>query len=684
MLQMTHQSEKLEFTAAAMSSIGDGVIVTDRKGTVQYINPAGEKLTGWSEKEAVGKLFGEVFQLVDFFTGRELDSPIKTTLKYGMAVGLKNHSALLTKRGEKRFVSANCAPIRISDSKTEGAVIVFRDIDRIKNMEQAVTKEKNNLRKVLEALSIGIALVEEDAVVQWVNDSLLNIFHIQEEDLLGRRIGDGTHCVYSYEKGCGEGEICRFCEILKNVRLALQEDISREQVTILRSYLIDDEEKRLWLNIRFVPLATAEKRQVLLAIEDISEQKEHEAMLKRSRDEAESANKIKSEFLANMSHEIRTPLNGLIGMMDLLSISHMDEEQTEYIQMARACANTLLKMINNILDLSRIEAGKISVSNRPFEIKSLMNEMIKIHTVLAEKKGLRLQYDMDTDLPQYVNADPDRLRQILNNLLGNAVKFTDTGEIRVTVHKSRDYELREWLEFRILDTGVGISAEKMDLLFRRFSQIDGSVTRRHNGTGLGLAICKQLAELMGGTIYAESQVGRGSTFVFKIRVNSNEEPGANSFQNTLRDSQQISSTIVFNDSEFKEFLSDEAVNREEDRIVILNQNDSDVHSSLRLDENGAIVFCKTPAVMTEEVRSRELERLKEAIWELKRVIAENKYSLMEGTAHKVKKIAIRLGKEELKDQAFKIMLAARKQEWRVATEYGLKIINEISFSDEEV
>ncbi len=685
MLQNIRQSDRLEFIAAAMSCIGDGVIVTDRKGIVQYINPAGEKLTGWSEKEAVGRLFGEVFLLVDFFTGKQLDSPIKTTLKYGMTVGLQNRSALLTKKGEKYFVSASCSPIYLSDREAEGVVIVFRDIDRIKNMEEETTKEKNNLKNVLEALSTGIALVEGDAIVRWVNKSLLEIFHIQEEDIVGQRFGDGSHCIYSYEKGCGEGESCRLCEIRKNIRRVMQENVSRKQVTFQRFFLRDGTESCLWLSISFIPLVVSDEKQIVLAVEDISEQKNYETALQRSRDEAESANRIKSEFLANMSHEIRTPLNGLIGMMDLLLQSPMDEEQMEYVQMATSSANTLLKVINDILDFSRIEAGKITISDHPFDIKGLMEEIIKIHTVLAEKKGLKLLYGIDPDISEYVSGDPDRLRQILNNLLGNAVKFTETGEIKVTVHKMKEPGAKEWLEFRILDTGAGISAENMELLFKRFSQVDGSVTRRHSGTGLGLAICKQLAELMGGTIHAESEVGKGSAFYFRIGLASCEKPTADSFQDSIPESGQLLSPIVVDDNEFRQLITEKAADGEEQRIVILgNQEDTEVCSSIRLDEKGAIIFNRTPVVVTEEAVSRELESLRQAIQELRRIVFEKKFALIEGTAHRVKKIALKLGKEELKNLSFKIELAARKQQWGIATEYCWRIINEFSFSNKEV
>lgn len=683
MPQDIQTADRMKFMEAIPSCIGDGVIATNKQGSVLYINTAGEKLTGWSGNEAIGKPFSEIFHLVDFFTGVWLESPILPVLKYGKTVGLQNHSALVTRDGKFIFVSASCSPIKGTNSEIEGVVVVFRDIDRIKNMEEEIKKEKNNLKNVLEALPTGILVVGDDAVVRWANKPLLDLFHIQEANIVGQRFGDGSHCIYSYEKGCGEGERCRFCEIRQNIGLAVSEKVNRKDVILQHSFISDNDENSYWLKINFIPITVSDEKQIVIAIEDVTEQKNHEEALQRGRDEAESANRLKSEFLANMSHEIRTPLNGLNGMMDLLLQTDTDDAQTEYIRMAKISANTLLKVINDILDFSKIEAGKISIANVSFNINTLMDEIIHIHAALAAKKGLELQSCIASDIPQYVSGDPDRLRQILNNLIGNAIKFTDTGQVKFAVSKTNNIGPKAELEFCVSDTGIGISAEKMELLFKRFSQVDGSITRRYNGTGLGLAICKQLAELMGGTMYAESEIGKGSTFRLVLAFSSSSKPSLNATQGGDLGSVQSYSSVIMDGNELDRLISEKAADSVGRIVIFENQPGSENCSRVRLGENGEIVFDKTMAVAAGVDISHELEGLRELLIKLQTNIGENKLSLIEEAAHKAKKAAIRIGANELADLAFKTELAARKCKWDRAIEFGLKIIDEFNTSYRE-
>ena len=292
-------------------------------------------------------------------------------------------------------------------------------------------------------------------------------------------------------------------------------------LAVYRMYITSTDALRLrYANEELIRNLTEAGTKLEQANQDLTEEidyvKRMEVELKQARDRAEEMSRAKGEFLANMSHEIRTPMNGVIGTLQLLEDTELDESQQEYVSTAHKSADALLTILNDILDLSKIEAGKLDLETIPFDLREIMHDLVTLHALKAEQKGIELRSDVDARVPPALIGDPTRIRQILLNLVSNALKFTSEGSVSINASVQSQDQDSAVIRIEVQDTGIGIDEAVRDKLFNAFTQADGSTTRKYGGTGLGLAIVRQLVEIMRGELGIDGAPGEGSTFWFTL------------------------------------------------------------------------------------------------------------------------------------------------------------------------
>ncbi|HWN71070.1 MAG TPA: response regulator, partial [Haliangium sp.] len=378
----------------------------------------------------------------------------------------------------------------------------------------ALQSSERQLRLLIEKVPTLIAYVDEDLRYGFVNLAFANWYGVSPAECQGKRmrevVDERTRTAY-------EPHLLRALD-------------GREVVVEVAVPGRDQDTRHV--SLTFVPHLNERGRAqgVIQVITDVTDRKQEAEALQQAKEAAEATARVKSLFLANMSHEIRTPINGMLGMSGLLLDTSLDDEQRDYVKTLRQCGDALLTLINDVLDFSKIEAGRLDLELVDFELEAAVHDVLDLVAESAYGKGLELVALLDPEVPAWVAGDPGRFRQILVNLVGNAVKFTQAGEVQVLVRlDEEDAEDRPRVRLRVevTDTGIGIAREARPRLFEPFSQADASTTRRFGGTGLGLTIAKELAEQMGGAIGVDSEPGRGSTFWFTVWLDKRPTPPGN-------------------------------------------------------------------------------------------------------------------------------------------------------------
>jgi PAS domain S-box-containing protein len=387
---------------------------------------------------------------------------------------------------------------------TLGAVISERNAS-----QQRASEEGERIRLLLESTGEAMYGVDTEGRCTFCNPALLRTLgYSSREQLLGKNM----HLLLHHTKRDGTPYPIEECPMLHSFDGSEWFHATDELLWKADGSSFDSE---VWAH---VILQNDVRLGSVVTFVDITQRKKAEEQLRQAKEAAESANRAKSDFLANMSHEIRTPMNGILGMTSLALETNLDSEQREYLGMVKSSGESLLTLLNDILDLSKIEAGKLELEIADFSVEDVIEDALQPLMMSAQQKGIDLVWQAEAKVPNVVRGDPTRLRQVLLNLAGNAMKFTSHGEVSIRAKVFEETERDLMMHFTVADTGIGIPADRLGKIFEAFSQADMSTTRRFGGTGLGLSISDRLVKFMGGMIWVESEVGKGSEFHFTVKV----------------------------------------------------------------------------------------------------------------------------------------------------------------------
>ena len=524
-----------------LESTGQGIYGIDLEGRCTFVNRATCEMVGYRAHEAVGR---NMHYLVHHHKPDGSPYPVEQCPIFRAFIkgeGCRIDTEVIWHRdGSAIPVEYSSFPI-VENGKITGAVVTIVDITQRKRAEEKLRESEQLFRSIFENAQIGINFFSIDRQELSPNRAMQEMLGYSEKELGRLEIWDNiTHPDES------ASDAKRYAELVQGKR----EKDAWEQRLVRRDGRI------VVTNVRFSLLRdTAGKPQYLAALqEDITERKRLEAELVTAKDVAEAATKAKSDFLANMSHEIRTPMNAILGMTHLALKTELTAKQRDYLTKSKTAAQALLAIINDILDFSKIEAGKLEMERMDFRLDDVLENLSSIIGHKVHDKNLEFLIAAPHELPPNLVGDPLRLGQILINLVNNAVKFTDRGEVVVSVTVEEQLSDRIKLKFSVRDSGIGMTPEQTGRLFQAFSQADTSTTRKYGGTGLGLSISKRLVEMIGGEIWVESNYGTGSTFLFTAWFGvGSAELGKKRF---IRDLTGIRALVVDDNALAREILAD--------------------------------------------------------------------------------------------------------------------------------
>jgi len=448
---------------------------------------------------------------------RSISRPIRMLTQGAEALASGNYGSRVQTSGGVEIERLAKTFNHMADAVGREKQALEAEIVERKTAERLIDALQRRHKSILNSAADGLLGLDAAGIITFINPAGARLLDEPVDLLIGRRGCRYFGCSDTHDRPDAQ----RFCAHVAHA--AATRDAATQEESIKR---FDGEHLSIEYHASALPSESNDAAGVVVVFRDISQRKEHEREMQSARLAAEAASLAKSEFLANMSHEIRTPMNGVLGMTELLLETQLDAMQRDYAGTVRDSATALLTIINDILDFSKVEAGKLELESIDMNLRASIEDVARLLAIQAHAKGLEVTAHIDPGLPQFVLGDPGRLRQILLNLGGNAVKFTQHGEIAIDVRAVESDPTGTLVRCEVRDTGIGIPQERLDALFKPFSQVDASTTRRFGGTGLGLSIVRRLVELMGGETGVTSREGIGSTFWFTIRLCASDRTSA--------------------------------------------------------------------------------------------------------------------------------------------------------------